>query len=136
MSLQQAAKITVRLFASLGTIATGVLAIYAARPWGDNYAYQEISDYVLLAGFVVWALSPYIYLFFFAGRRSARLTNVFGAAVAVLICVVGTAVVFDTVFIHPDAQGGLIFLFMPAYQWLGIGALELILVVTRARNAM
>ena len=132
---QQIAKTAIRLLASVGVIATVALSIYAAQPWGDNYAYQDISGYVLLTVFVAWAISPYIYLFVSAGRHSPhRLSNLLRVAVALLTCIGGIAAVFDTVFIHLDAQGGLIFLSLPVVQWLVIGVLELTLVFMRPKT--
>lgn len=134
---QRIAKKTIRLLASLGVIATVTLSIYAAQPWGDNDAYQDISGYLLLTVFVAWAISPYAYLFRSAGRHSPnRMSNLFRVAVTLLICIGGIAVVFDTVFIHPDAQGGLVFILLPVYQWLVIGVLKLILVSVRPKNAI
>ncbi len=129
--------ITIQFLAGLGIIATAALAIYAAQPWGDNYAYQHLFDYLLLIVFVTWAVSPYIYLFLSARRYSPhRVKSLIRVAVTLLLCAGGIAMVFDTVFIHPDAQGGLIFLSLPIYQWLVIGVLELTLVLLRARNAI
>jgi hypothetical protein len=49
---------------------------------------------------------------------------VFRTVVASLLCISGVAIIFDTVFIHIDAQGGLVFLFIPFYQWVILGLLE------------
>ena len=134
---QGIAKTTMRLLASLAAIATVALAIYAAQPWGDNYAYQNLSGYLLLIVFVAWAISPYIYLFLSAGRHSPqRIRDLFRISVTLLICMGGLTVVVDIVFIHPDAQGGLVFLFLPIYQWIVIGILELTLALLRSKTVV
>ena len=40
-----------------------------------------------------------------------------------LITVFGIVLYVDAVFIHIDAQGALVFLFLPAYQWFAAGIL-------------
>lgn len=130
-------KRAIRWLSGLAAIVTVALSIVSARPWGDNYAYQDISGYLMLAGFMAWSISPYIYLLLSAGRSAAanRPSRFLSVAVAFLICVGGVAAVWDTVFIHIDAQGGLVFLFLPVYQWLLIGALEITLVILRRFTA-
>ncbi|MDX1618981.1 MAG: hypothetical protein R3224_09355 [Balneolaceae bacterium] len=108
-------------------MTTVTLGVYAAHPWGDNYAYRDAFGYLLLALYLAWAISPYLYFYLSGGRavpvRAVRIIRIAGT---LLICLAGTAVVIDIVLIHTDAQGGLIFLFMPVYQWGAIGVLELI----------
>jgi len=134
------AKYVIWLFTSLSVIVTVGCAVYAAHPWGDNYAYQGIFGfvgYLVLATMVAWAISPYIYLYLSTRRHSSYcIKNLFRTGVTLLICIGGIAAVFDTVFIHSDAQGGLIFLFLPIYQWLVIGVMELILTFIRSRNTI
>ena len=40
-------------------MAAIALMIYASRPWGDNYAYEHWTGYIMLVGFLAWAVSPY-----------------------------------------------------------------------------
>ncbi len=49
---------------------------------------------------------------------------IFGGTI--LICSLSVAAVVDTVFIHIGAQGGLVFLFLPIYQWTVVGILGLL----------
>ena len=39
------------------------MGIYAALPWGDNYAYSKLADYFALFGMMLWAISPYLAMF-------------------------------------------------------------------------
>jgi hypothetical protein len=47
------------IMAAAFTIA---IMVYAAQPWGDNYAYKTYSDYLSLVGYMAWAVSPYFML--------------------------------------------------------------------------
>ena len=113
-----------RLLALISIAVVTVLGIYAARPWGDNYAYKTLADYLVLLVFLAWAASPYA---FFA--RKAQATGSCHTArfvAALIVCGAGIAAVTDSIFIHPDAQGGLVFLFLPVYQWAGIGMFSIL----------
>jgi hypothetical protein len=104
------------------------MMVYAAQPWGNNYAYQNFIGYVMLVIFVGWAVSPYLFILL-AIRREMRDNK--GLRISLLIvislfCMASMAIIFDTVFVHIDAQGGLVFLFLPIYQWVAIGLLVFI----------
>ena len=104
------------MFTTLGVM------VYAARPWGDNYAYQSLSGYLVLLLFMGWALAPYAALmvsnaWLGGSRPGGRLVFV-----AVLLTTgLGLWVIADAVFLHPDAQGALVFVVLPLYQWLIVG---------------
>jgi hypothetical protein len=106
------------------------IGIHMAQPWGDNYAYQDASGYGRLALFLLFAIAPYIAMLLclrlFAGADRIAAAFAFGAA---LIGVAGVAAYFATAFVHPDAQGGLIFLFMPVIQLVAGVALLMICVL-------
>ena len=98
---------------------TFTIAIYAAQPWGDNYAYKDLADYFYLLGMMLWAISPYLAMFIvlFIFSRKKVLIKTFSICMLIISLFAGY-ILFDTMFIHIDAQGGLIFLFLPIYQWL------------------
>lgn len=110
---------------SLPLIAIGVtivVGVYMAHPWGDNYAYQNPVDYLVLAIFLAWAATPYLFLFRVAQRAFVSTPILVFRLVAVfIVCIGGVYLMIDTAFFNIDAQGGLIFLFLPVYQWLFIG---------------
>ena len=110
----------IRILSVAATISTVGLAIYSAQPWGDNS-----TGYVGLIIFIAWAISAYVFMYISAAWLLGfpRLM-VFRTVVASLLCISGVAIIFDTVFIHIDAQGGLVFLFIPFYQWVILGLLE------------
>ena len=130
---QRITKKTIRLFASVGVIVTVGFVLYAALPLKDNYRiYQDISDHLLLAVIVAWVSSPYLFLYLSASRLSPhRIKNFFRVAVALLICIWSIGVGFDTIFNHSDAQFGIFILFLPIYQWVVIGVLEIALYLVR-----
>ena len=122
------------------SIAAGVVTlavgIYMAQPWGDNYAYQSLGDYVVLLIMLSWATAPYLYIFHHARRASlpeaAAISNIVAALV---VCVGGIYLMVDAGFINIDAQGGLILIVLPFYQWLFIGACRCLARFWRARRA-
>lgn len=106
-------------------MVTIISGVSMARPWGDNYAYQDVSGYLGLFLFLTWAASPYIYLYWMS--RKLNVSGPFKLARLILttiVCVGGIYIVVDSTFIHLDAQGGLIFVFLPVYQWILVGIFE------------
>lgn len=93
--------------------------IYAGQPW--NMGFQLIFGWIgLFVGFGAWAVSPYIML----STRIRKPNITFKQSIAYFIgcLLVASYGVYCLVemFIHPDAQGGLIFIFLPVYQWIGV----------------
>jgi len=68
-------------------------------------------------GFIGWAVSPYFYLAVMAKLVSRRAATIVVAVVAFLVGGFGVWAFIDTMFIHPDAQGGLAFIVVPMWQW-------------------
>lgn len=121
-----------RVFLGLVVAAMVGLAIDMARPWGDNYAYQGIADYLRLAAFLLWAISPLAALAVGAGlfRRARMASRVFVAG-AIVIALAGVFAYVDAALLHPDAQGGLVFLFAPLFQWGAVLCLGAVCAVLR-----
>ncbi len=51
-----------RLLATVAALSTLALMVHAARPWGDNYAYQDFWGYARLLLLAVWVTLPYLLL--------------------------------------------------------------------------
>ncbi|WP_049631003.1 hypothetical protein [Cellvibrio sp. pealriver] len=64
----------------------------------------------------LWGLCPWLYLAFICFFLSNPRTLVSIFCVAVIFGGLGVGIMIDTLFIHPDAQGGLVFLFIPLWQ--------------------
>lgn len=118
--------LSLRLISLVAVIFTAAIQIYAAQPWGDNYAYQSVRDYLGLSVFVIWAISPYLFVYFSSYfQKSSRKPLLFRLIAGALLLVVALYIYINATFIHLDAQGGLVFLFLPLYQWMFLGAQEL-----------
>ncbi len=111
-------------------LCTVTLMVYAAHPWGDNYAYQTLTDYIFLTAFAFWAVIPYLALMLliqiFHRHKISIYVTLIGAGI---ICLASVGLLIDMVFIHVDAQGSLLFLFLPVYQWVAIFILGVICVI-------
>ena len=94
------------------------IQLYMGRP-------SELSWLGIELLFLAWAVLPVALLCL--GREYAT-AKAIGAA---LLAVFGLAMYGDTAFIHPDAQGGLIFIFLPLYQ-LVLAALWIVGIVVVA----
>ena len=113
-----------RLFALAAALITLVLLIYAAQPWGGNYAYESPAGYLRLLGFAVWVTLPYLMTIFLAKKASASQAKNFVAIIGgLIISLGGVALYVDAVLLHQDAQGGLAFVAVPFYQWIILGFL-------------
>ena len=108
-------------------IVTVVIMIYAAQPWSDNVANQTLTDTIYLVAFSFWSIVPYLTLMLFIHLFRKHKPSFYAANIgAGIIIVASLAFLIDSIFIHRDAQGAFLFLFLPIYQWLAILILALI----------
>ena len=67
-------------------------------------------------GNVLWGIVPWVYVavvsFFI--KSTTKLVSIL--SVALTVGCLGIGIVVDTLFFHPDAQGGLAFIFIPLWQ--------------------
>jgi hypothetical protein len=111
-----------RLVLLLSSLLTLGFLVFAARPWQ-----QAFTEWVLLPGFALWALSPYGGL----ARLVQRVEGRRYPTRVVLACSVllgGSAAVplYLAFVVHPVPQNGLLFVFLPLYQWFAVGVLFLL----------
>jgi|GEM_PF-557497 hypothetical protein len=119
----------------LAMIVTVAIMIYAAHPWGENYANQTLTDYVYLVAFSFWSIVPYLALMIFIHLfRDYKLSHYVVNGGTGLIILASLVFLIDSVFIHPDVQGAHIFLFLPIYQWLAILLLGIIAAIVFQLN--
>lgn len=119
----------------LAMIVTIAIMIYAAHPWGENYANQTLTDYVYLVAFSFWSIVPYLALMIFIHLfRDYKLSHHIVNGGTGLIILASLVFLIDSVFIRPDVQGAHIFLFLPIYQWLAILLLGIIAAVVFQLN--
>ena len=97
-----------RIIALMVSIATAGLLMKVA----------DLSSFLVIM--LVWCLSPYA-LLALALHRPWRSTEAALVAFATTIAVSGFGLYIYTVafFVKPDAQSGLVFLFIPLWQWIG-----------------
>jgi hypothetical protein len=98
---------------------TIVFMLYAGQPWK-----QESSSWPLMFGFAVWALSPYGGLALLSRHASGQRLPSWLVLVASLLSGSWAVVVQYQAFVaKPDPQSGLVYVFLPLYQWLVVGLL-------------
>jgi hypothetical protein len=109
---------SIRLITLAAVLTTLTLMVYMAQPWGDNYAYQSLWGYAGLLALAVWANLPYLMILFLAGKASQARAIKVADIIGTLIVFSGVLLYADAAFLHPDPQGGLVFITVPFYQWL------------------
>jgi hypothetical protein len=126
----------IRLTALAAALVTLALLIYAAQPWGDNYAYQDLSGYLGLLGFAVWVTLPYLMIIFLAKKALISQVNKFLVVIgALLISFGGVALYVEAMLLHRDAQGALAFVAVAFYQWMVLGFLGGLYFLLRKRQS-
>lgn len=96
--------------ALIGAVATISLLLYASRG-------ASPGSRPSLAAFAAWALSPYLVLYLCA--RLGPLSGRWPTIVAIAGALVTAAAIYGYItgiFINPDPQSGLAFVFLPVYQ--------------------
>lgn len=68
-------------------------------------------------GIIGFAITPYIYLIVMAKFVSRYASLVAITILAVIIGILGVWALVDSMYVEPDAQGGLAFIVIPVYQW-------------------
>jgi hypothetical protein len=121
-------RVAYALFA-VGSLITLGFMVYAGRP-------SSLGWFVGIAPFAIWVMAP------FAGgavvcravRSSPRSLAIVSVAAGLLAC--GTAVLlYHGLVVAPDAQGGLLFLFLPLWQALALTPFVVIALRVARREA-
>jgi hypothetical protein len=73
----------------------------------------------LLDLYTLWTILPFFVLLLITLHTSSRETLI-ATTILGTLCLLSTYLYFDSLFIHPDAQGALIFIFLPLYQLFSI----------------
>ena len=125
-----------RLVAAVRIVAAAsALATLALMLWAMTFSWRGLA---FVLGLMAWCVSPYVLLAFAAGAMRASRRGVIALLVTTLLVAGAAAVAYvDAFFIHLDAQGALILVFMPAWQWVGavIGIVVASLLGSGARGA-
>ena len=130
-------KLLIKYPSYIAIFAICASTIMMTQPWRwvtENFSFEQLLDpsYLLLVG---WVISPYlalIILFRKSGKsRSERVINVIASS---LICLPPLYWKFDTIFIHRDAQGIFLFLYLPIFQWFVAGIIIIVVMIIRNKE--
>ena len=69
-------------------------------------------------GFICWAITPYLYLAIMTKVVSKKASILTVFILTLLMGCFGVWAFVDAMYIHADAQGGLVFVFAPLWQWV------------------
>ena len=107
-----------------GVVIVGVLFLNLSMA---NNIYSLTTVY-----FCLWGILPWLYVIFLAFINGNTQFLKVIAALTVVVGGVGVAGMVDVLYFHPDAQGGLVFVFFPLYQLVFlVFATPLIIFLTR-----
>lgn len=101
-----------------------ILAAIIFTVWVDviDIDFKAATSVLDITWLIVWPITPYIFLLALCRKtnysKSQLKALLFGS---VIVSLFGVVIFTDSIFIHPDAQSGLTFLFVPIYQWAGCG---------------
>jgi len=96
-------------------LLAGILATAGVALDAGNWREGRLA----MALFTVWAVSPYAGFLMLTTWTRRSLTASWIVAIAALAAVLfGVGALVDGFFIHTDAQNGLLFIFIPLWQWV------------------
>ncbi|MDO9359508.1 MAG: hypothetical protein Q7T70_11005 [Polaromonas sp.] len=114
--------------AVVGAVATAAVILYASRPGGSG-------SVLFVAGVLLWSLLPYLILALAAKRAAPH--GRWAVSLAILTCAITgitLCMYVAGIFVDPDAQAGLMFLFFPACQNVLAGVLWVVSFLVRRRT--
>lgn len=75
--------------------------------------------------FIVWTISPYAYLGLITALVSSNAAKTATFLFALLLGTTGVFIIMDAICINKDAQNGLVFIFIPGWQWVFLLAISI-----------
>jgi len=106
-----------RILITFGLFVSVSFSLYAAQPWGENYAYQDISGYFSLFLFEFWIFLPFFILFLLNNKyKNSNKHLKLLTMVCVLISLSAAYIYFESTVLGSSSTSSLIFLFLPLYQ--------------------
>ena len=114
--------------------AASALATLALMVWAMTFTWSGLG---FVLGLMAWCVSPYAPLAFAAGGMRTSTAGAIALLVTTLVVAGAAGIAYvDSFFIHLDAQGALILLFMPVWQWVAtvVGLVVASLLASRARQ--
>lgn len=120
----------------LGLLISVGVSIYAAQPWGDNYAYQDVSGYLGLFVWELWISAPFLCLYLLNSHYNNSSAHMKLLLASCLIgSVVVSAIYVESIVFSSSSTGALVFVFMPGYQLMFLLLIWVIcLIMSSVRN--
>jgi hypothetical protein len=75
---------------------------------------------IAATGFLFWAISPYVVLALLIKNAKSKTVMAVALLVSIGVCLFGLILLVDAMYINKDAQGGLVFVVAPFWQWIGL----------------
>ncbi|MCK5916765.1 MAG: hypothetical protein KAG92_11545 [Deltaproteobacteria bacterium] len=97
----------------------------------------KTTDSPLSAGALViitWAITPYIFLAILIKLTPQKLNSIIITILAFSVTGFGIWGFVDAMFISPDAQGGMVFIIVPLYQWALLLLLAILFYILNMRE--
>jgi hypothetical protein len=91
----------------MAAVATAVIGVIMAN------SFFSINTWA----FIGWAISPYAYLILMMTLVLRPLSFILIMFLTLLVSGIGVWAFVEVLFINPDAQSGLAFMVVPAWQW-------------------
>lgn len=112
-----------KTYSKQGTLFSAVATlIFCIYQMSNAYTAANIA-------FIVWAISPYLFLAFLINLTANEVTTVTVVAISVLTCISGLFSFINSTLTHMDTQSGLVFIDAPLWQWTGLLVITLPLVL-------
>ncbi|WP_417536440.1 hypothetical protein [Methylophaga sp.] len=68
--------------------------------------------------FVLWAISPYCFLAALIKYAKSKSAVLAATAISTVMSFLGVSAIFYAMYIQLDAQSGLVYVFLPVWQWV------------------
>lgn len=129
-------KIVNYLLIAVGISTSLGMSIYAAQPWGDNYAYQNISGYLGLILWDLWVALPFALLYLLNRRYRNSKPHL---RLMFIACLIGSCFVayiyIDSIMFSTSSTSALIFIFLPLYQLIFVAIIgSICMVISKLLN--
>ena len=83
-------------------------------------AIQTMDGSLWAVRFLAWAISPFLLFILIARKVSRRRALIINLIASLIVGVMGVWLIVDAMYINLDAQAGLVFIFVPAWQLIAV----------------
>jgi hypothetical protein len=125
--------------ASVGRIRTASVIVLAGGilggGWFERYA-ADPTNVFSWDGFTVWVAASYFLMPVPVVLANTVRSQIVIAALSGVLVLGGLFLYWNAMFLHPDAQGALVFFFIPFYQCIAVVAIVCGVIYARIRARM